>query len=86
MNDRQKALLAYVMAIGPHVKGFKSIDDLTNRIMRCVREDAAFVAMGFTTGFIEAGRRVIEKKATETLNTWGKMAGEFVSNMSKGKK
>jgi hypothetical protein len=86
MNERQQALLAYLMTIGPHVRGFKSPDDLINRIMKCVREDAAFAAKGFVQGFIQFGQNVIEKKAHETLGQWGKMAGEFVSNMGKAKR
>ena len=86
MNERQQALLAYLMTIGPHVRGFKSPDDLINRIMKCVREDATFAAKGFVQGFIQFGQSVIEKKTTETLGQWGKMAGEFVANLGKAKR
>jgi hypothetical protein len=66
MNERQQALLAYLMTIGPHVRGFKSPDDLINRIMKCVREDAAFAAKGFVQGFIQFGQNVIEKSSSRT--------------------
>ncbi len=86
MNERQQALLAYLMTIGPHIRGFKSPDDLVNRIMKCVREDATFAVNGFVQGFIQFGQNVIEKKAHEKLGEWGKLAGEFMSNLGKTKR
>ena len=86
MNDRQQALLAYLGTIGPHIRGFKSPDDLVNRVMKCVREDAAFAVTGFMQGFIQFGQNVIEKKASEKIGEWGKMAGAFVSNLGNQKR
>ena len=66
------------------------VDDLTKRIMKCVREDAAFVAQGFAAGVVEAGRRIVEQKAAALTNDVAGMfaakAGEFFSNVLRTKK
>lgn len=90
MNERQKALLAYVMTIGPHVSGAQTLDDFSNRLVRCMREDIVFVFQGFATGFIEMGKRAVEQKiASVTSDVAGMFAagvGEFFGNMARNSK
>jgi hypothetical protein len=86
MTERQKALLAYVMTIGPEIRGWKSLEDLTNRILRCAREDSSFVAQGFATGLIEFGRRALEQKTNDVVGMFAAKAGEFFGDLARKKK
>lgn len=79
MTERQQALLTYAMTIAKHVQGFRSVDELTNRIMKCVREDAAFVAQGFANAFIDGGRHILERKAVDVVGLLAKKAESFFS-------
>ena len=87
MNERQQALLAYVATIARHVRGYRSVDDLTDRVFSCVKQDIGAVAINFAKFATEkvlprAGAALGEALGDEL----GKSASRFVSSFFKNKR
>lgn len=76
MTERQQALLTYVMTIQGHVRGHRSMNELVDRIMRCVVEDAEFVARGLSAGALQFGRKSLDRKLRATH---GEVAADTVA-------
>lgn len=89
MTRRQAALLNYVETVYPQVKRARSLDEAMAIVMKCVREDSAFVLTGLAKGAVQIGQRVltekIEEKGMEAFGKLGKMAGAFISGLGKTK-
>jgi hypothetical protein len=83
VNDRERALLAYVVTIANHVRGFSSPDDLVNRVMRCVRQDAVFIAENAAMTLVEGGKRVLERGAYNIGESIGRSAERAVRDIFK---
>jgi hypothetical protein len=83
MTARQRALLAYVATIAQHVRGFSSPDDLVNRVMKCVRQDAAFIAEGTVKALIDGGQRALERGAHDFGEALGRHTQRFVGDLFK---
>lgn len=79
MNERQEALLAYMKTIAPYLIGARSTDEIVNRVLKCIREDMAFVITGFTGAIIGKGRKVIDDKTNGAVGWIVDAVGSLVN-------
>jgi len=72
-SERQKALLAYVITVAKQARDFNSIEDFTDRIIKCVYEDIESVAVGFV-------KYVVQERGADVIGSVAKSAASLFFN------
>lgn len=84
MNDRQKALLAYLYTIKPHLHGSQTPEDMLRRIVTCVGEDVGFAATGFITAATKHGERLLNESVAQMTTAAAGALSKGVENFLRG--
>jgi len=79
MTPRQEALLAYLRAIRPALDGARDHTELLERILKCVAEDAGFVAEGLAGVAKRLAMKYAESRADVALGQFSRFVQDLVS-------